>query len=120
VHGVLSIGAHLTSNVAVTVAAPALAALNTAVADLPEGLQESPRTIELSEMVGGQRLHLPEPLDPALESKVTVSVAPTRTQIDPISPDCVYATFPDAQVDWVTWVAGGGATPSETVRLTGA
>ena len=58
-HGVLSLGAHITSNVAVTVAVPALAALNTAIAVLAEGLQEPPRTIELPEMVGGQRLHFP-------------------------------------------------------------
>ena len=57
VHGVVSLGAHFTSNEAQTVAVPIPAALNTAVAVLPVDLQERPPKIELSEMVGGQRLH---------------------------------------------------------------
>jgi hypothetical protein len=59
VHGVVSLGAHLTSNEAQTVAVPIPAALNTAVAVLPDDPQELPRRIELSEMPGGQRPHWP-------------------------------------------------------------
>jgi hypothetical protein len=48
-------------------------------------------------------------------------VEPTFKQIEPVSTDSVYAIFPDAQVDWVTGVAGGTDwPPSDTVRLTGA
>jgi hypothetical protein len=59
VHGVVSFGAHCTSNEAHTVAVPIPAALNTAVAVLPDGFHDRPPKIELSEMVGGQRLHWP-------------------------------------------------------------
>jgi hypothetical protein len=59
VHGVVSLGAHCTSNEAETVAVPIPAALNTAMAVLPIGFHERPPKIELSEMVGGQRDHCP-------------------------------------------------------------
>jgi hypothetical protein len=52
--------------------------------------------------------------------KVTVSLEPTLTQIEPGSEEGVYATFPDAQVDGATAVAGGADMPPDTVRLTGA
>jgi hypothetical protein len=57
VHGVVSLGAHVTSNEAQTVAVPIPAALNTAVAVLPEDRHEIPCKTELSEMVGGQWPH---------------------------------------------------------------
>jgi hypothetical protein len=59
VHGVVSLGAHLTSNEAVTVAAPVPDARNTAVALLPDDLQDTPLRTELLEIVGGQLLHWP-------------------------------------------------------------
>ena len=55
-HVVVSLGAHVASNEAVTVAVPVAEARNTAVADLPEKLQDTPLRVELLEMVGGQLL----------------------------------------------------------------
>ncbi len=51
---------------------------------------------------------------------MTVSVEPTLKQIEPVSTDSVYATFPDAQVDGATGIVVGVDPPSDTVRLTGA
>ncbi|MGP8063891.1 MAG: hypothetical protein ACLP5O_15275 [Acidimicrobiales bacterium] len=56
-HGVVSPGAQVTWNEATTVAMPVPAALNTAVAVLPEGRHEIPCKTELSEIVGGQLPH---------------------------------------------------------------
>ena len=56
-HGVVSLEAHVTWNEANTVAMPVPAALNTAVAVLPEVRHEIPCKTELSEMVGGQLPH---------------------------------------------------------------
>ena len=56
-HGVVSLGAHVASNEAVAVAVPVADARNTAVAVLPEEVQDTPLRVELSEMVGGHLLH---------------------------------------------------------------
>ena len=48
-----------------------------------------------------------------------MSWEPTVKQIEPVSADSVYATFPDAHVDWVTGGSGEGDPPPDTVRLTG-
>lgn len=56
-HGVVSLGAQVTWNEVTTVAMPIPAALNTAVAVLPEDRHEIPCKTELSEMVGGQWPH---------------------------------------------------------------
>jgi len=59
VHGVVLLGAQVASKDAVTIAVPVPDARNTAVAVLPEKLQDTPLSVELSEMVGGHRLHSP-------------------------------------------------------------
>jgi hypothetical protein len=82
VHGVLLPGAQVTPKAAVTFAVPGPTAWNTAVAILPENRYAPPRRTALSEMVGGEGLHLPYPLQPPVEMNVTVSVEPNRTQSD--------------------------------------
>ena len=81
-HGVLLPGAQVTSKAAVTSAVPGPTAWNTAVAILPEKRYAPPRRTVLSEMVGGDALHLPYPLQPPDEMNVTVRVDPARTQTD--------------------------------------
>jgi hypothetical protein len=49
-----------------------------------------------------------------------VSVEPTLIQIELGSAEGLYPMLPAAQVDRATGAVGGAATPSATVKLTGA
>ena len=119
-HGVMSLGAQVASKDAVTTAVPGPDDRNTAVADFPEMLQDTPLSVELSEIVGGHRLHSPYPPQPPAEMKVTVRVEAILMQIALGSVVGLYATLPDAQVDGSTGVVGAVATRLATTKLTGA
>jgi hypothetical protein len=58
-----------------------------------------PFRIELSEMVGGESDQAPYPLHQPSDTNVTVSLAPTFTQVEAELADSLYATFPEAQFD---------------------
>jgi hypothetical protein len=71
-------------------------------------------------MVGGEWLHAPTPLQPPLETKVTLRVEPAVTQTKPVAADSVAATCPEEHEDGsgVVGTGPGADPPLATVRLT--